>query len=199
VAALDYMHRKGIVHRDVNLSNCVLYASHTHLKLTNFARSAVVSCFTPAEASAGDVWDSGAVLYAMVTGLALPGSGAPSEQSLAKLSPALAEMLRCIFQPNVDLRITMAELWCHEWVNVGYARPVPRIAIDSQRTQLLPEEAVKRDLGVFLRPDLLVLMETAFGFPVEVVIESQLAEQINHCSAIYRMLEVRCPGCDVCV
>jgi serine/threonine protein kinase len=198
VGALDYLHRKGIVHHEVRLDNCLLFETSVRLtlKLGSFGLSCVsvdrVIYAAPEQGPHGpavDVWASGIVLFAMLTGV-YPSDDVDADVSTAEwlreVAPSLGELLQCLFEPDPVLRITAAQLRRHPWVNTGYSNRVPRVPVNEGEG-----EEVKRDMAVFIRADVLVVLESEFGFPFQAVVESLLAGAVNLFSATYHLLEAQ--------
>jgi serine/threonine-protein kinase len=136
--ALEYMHARGIVHREVTPRNLVVSEAPLRLTLldSGLARSADLSMtadvtrtgivvghfryMAPEQASGrydqrSDIYAAGAVLYELLTGTTFPGSGpehaSTREASAAALPKPLADALLTALQSDPDRRFsTVSEL-----------------------------------------------------------------------------------------
>ncbi len=215
LGAVDYLHRKGIVHRDLKLENCLL-DSQKRVKIIDFGLANFylkgmlkTSCgsadYAAPELFASmkyfgppvDVWAMGVMLFAMLAGVfpfeevqaTLDGDyGWPAEVGV---SDSVKYLVKDIFVLNPDLRLTIEQIRRHDWVNQGYKQPPARPAISIKPSDNNGDE-VKRDVWTF-RLDILIQMEHTFGFAIEAVVESLLNEDINQLTATYKMLVTKYP------
>ena len=217
LGAVDYLHRKGIVHRDLKLENCLLDDSQ-HVKLIDFglanfylAGTLRTSCGSADYAAPElftssmyygppvDVWAMGVMLFSMIAG------EFPFDDIQATLdgdyrwpetpSKSLVKFVSEVFELNPDLRLTVEQMRRNEWVNSGFRGPPERPAIvvphhsatTSSRQATKDAHEVRRDV-LNLRHDVLVVMEKDYGFVTEAAVESILSEDINQFTATYKML-----------
>eukprot|EP01136_Pigoraptor_vietnamica_P000524 Opistho-1_new@25933 len=155
LSAMEYLHDCGIIHRDLKLENLLL-DGELKIKLIDFGLSAMYTpstflstrCgsleYTAPEILVGqkyggpeaDVWSIGVTLYAMLTGK-LPFEGATVSILYSKirnqmyalpanLSDSCQDLLRRLFCPDPQRRITIAGIIKHEWMQLGvtYERPI---------------------------------------------------------------------------
>ncbi len=214
LGAVDYLHRKGIVHRDLKLENCLL-DEQRKVKLIDFglanfylngplttscgsADYAAPELFTTAKyyGPPVDVWAVGAMLYAMIVGkfpfenvrATIDGDYYwPEEKTY---SEPLKNMLGMMFELNPDLRLTVEQIRRHDWVNVGFRGPPDRPAILSSSSGV--SAGVRRDV-LALRADILLKMEEVYGLNIEASLQSVLTEQTSLMTATYKMLINRYP------
>nr|XP_044625098.1 MAP/microtubule affinity-regulating kinase 4-like [Equus asinus] len=164
VSALQYCHRKGIVHRDLKLEN-VLLDPEGNAKLANFGLSCVAGrplstycgtpCYTapevlrrqPYNGPPDDLWSLGLLLHVMLTG-SPPFWGedfSDVRQRVLRgaysvpqfLSQECVQLLRGLMTVNPRKRKTLEEVMGDPWVNQGRPRLRPY--------RELPED--KRDSG----------------------------------------------------
>ena len=223
LGAVDYLHRKGIVHRDLKLENCLL-DSNLRVKiidfgLANFYLSGMLktSCgsadYAAPELFAStkyygppvDVWAMGVMLFAMLAGVfpfeevqaTLDGDyGWPPEIGVSDSAKLL---VKDMFALNPDLRLTVEQIRRNDWVNLGHKQPPARPAISIKPGNELERHTGNASLkGVkrdvwTFRLDILIQMEHTFGFAIEAVVESLLNEDINQITATYKMLVTKYP------
>ena len=146
ITTLQYIHSNNIVHRDIKPDNILLDLDNT-IKLCDFGVSKIIppgqlindSCGTPAFIAPEilldspynpymtDIWSSGVVLYAMVTGF-FPFRGINETQlheniisgiypKPKDLSVELLDLLNQILNINPDKRISLEKILEHQWLN----------------------------------------------------------------------------------
>jgi Neu-associated kinase len=150
ISAVDYLHRIGILHRDLKIENLLL-DKNFNIKLIDFGLSnytkselCITQCGSPAYAapellahkkygSKVDVWSIGVNMYAMLTGN-LPFTVEPFNiKSLYNkmmknemnpipehLSKSGEDLLRKLLNPDPLKRISLKEAMEHPWINEGY-------------------------------------------------------------------------------
>ena len=149
IAALSYCHSFNICHRDLKPEN-ILIDSNGHVKIVDFGMAALqpqherlqTSCGSPHYAcpevisqepyrgSLADVWSSGVVLYAMLTG-GLPFSSESADPDVnfretvekvikcdyafpdGMLSEEAEDLIMRILQPDPKHRMRIREMWKH--------------------------------------------------------------------------------------
>ncbi|RNA12149.1 serine threonine- kinase MARK2-like isoform X1 [Brachionus plicatilis] len=151
ISAVDYLHRIGILHRDLKIENLLL-DKNLNIKLIDFGLSnytkselCITQCGSPAYAapellahkkygSKVDVWSIGVNMYAMLTGN-LPFTVEPFNiKSLYNkmmknemnpipehLSKSGEDLLKKLLNPDPIKRISLKEAMEHPWLNEGYA------------------------------------------------------------------------------
>ena len=146
ITSLQFIHSNNIVHRDIKPDNILLDLDNT-IKLCDFGVSKIIppgqlindSCGTPAFIAPEilldspynpymtDIWSSGVVLYAMVTGF-FPFRGINETQlheniisgiypKPKDLSVELLDLLNQILNINPDKRISLEKILEHQWLN----------------------------------------------------------------------------------
>jgi serine/threonine protein kinase/PAS domain-containing protein len=205
---VDYIHSKGIVHRDLKLENCMLINEervkiidfglgnfflrgplHTSCGSSNYAAPELFlskQYFGPPV----DVWAMGVILFSMTTGqfpfdeVQSTIDGYYEWPESAAVSKSLQSLIREMFELNPDLRLTLQQIRRHEWVTHGNHRSVARVVDEAIRTDVVSQ------------------METEFGMPLELVVKSVKDCATNHFTATYRILthataSSRVQGCSV--
>lgn len=145
IDALNYMHSKGVIHRDIKLDNILIDLNNT-IKICDFGVSKQIKkgeviydqCGTPAyiapeilknegfQGSAADIWSAGIVLYAMVQGrvpfftkdvqeLYLMITKNPYTP-LQKCSHELEDLIRLLLEKDPRKRITGDQILNHPWM-----------------------------------------------------------------------------------
>ena len=146
IETIKYLHSMGIAHRDIKPDNILIELDNT-IKLCDFGVSKEVkegqlltdSCGTPAFVAPEilkdspynpymtDIWSSGVVLYAMVTGF-FPFRGVNETElhrnilsgafpKLKDVSNELKDLLNKILEINPNKRINIENILKHPWLN----------------------------------------------------------------------------------
>jgi serine/threonine protein kinase len=162
ISGLDYCHKNGVAHRDLKPEN-LLVQGDDQLKISDFGLSAIIdrddknnllntSCGTLGycapevvkdhayDGFIADIWSSGIILYAMLTGM-LPFK-AEDTYYIAKtgkadfvfpshLSAEAKRLLMRLMTPNPKKRITLAEVYEDEWFKVGFIKhDIQKVILD---------------------------------------------------------------------
>jgi serine/threonine protein kinase len=193
LSGVDYIHSKGVVHRDLKLENCMV-VDKDRVKIIDFGLGNFflrgplhTSCGSPSYAAPElflskqyygppvDVWAMGVILFSMVTGqfpfedIQCTIDGHYEWPSHVAISNSLRLLVSEMLELNPDLRLTVEQIRRNEWVTQG--GPYSRNAG-----------------GDVIRTDVISQMEADFGMPLELVVKSLKEGVINHFTATYRML-----------
>jgi len=206
ISAVDYLHRIGILHRDLKIENLLL-DKNLNIKLIDFGLSnytkselCITQCGSPAYAapellahkkygSKVDVWSIGVNMYAMLTGN-LPFTVEPFNiKSLYNkmmknemnaipehLSKTGEELLRKLLNPDPLKRISLKEAMEHAWLNEGYANPLKPFPYPNKPT----EEQVN--------PTILRYMNSNMEFNVNEIAENIKSNKPSSSLATYYLL-----------
>ncbi|MCQ2815746.1 MAG: protein kinase [archaeon] len=149
ISGIEYLHKLKIVHRDLKPEN-LLFDYEKNIKIVDFGLSNIYSdkkpllntpCGSPCYASpemlsgepylgiTSDIWSSGIVLFAMLTGY-LPFDDANDEILYTKickgkfkmptfLSPEAQSIIKGILITNPDKRFGLNEIKNHPWFNMN--------------------------------------------------------------------------------
>lgn len=141
--AIQYLHSKGITHRDIKLDN-ILLDGQRNVRVIDFGISAERSlmyslCGTSfylapellerkGYTAAADIWSLGVVLFAMTAGfLPFENENESTMFRLIKLgkyeppgyiSPELKDLISQLIQTNIRARATIDKIFDHPWINM---------------------------------------------------------------------------------
>ena len=145
VLGLQYIHSKGIVHRDIKLDN-ILIDLDNNIKICDFGVSKKIrkgesmteQCGTPAyiapeilknkgyEGFTVDIWSAGVVLYAMLSGI-VPFKGKNLQElqelimegkykPISEISKEANHLIKCLLEVDPKKRITIQNILNHPWM-----------------------------------------------------------------------------------
>ena len=207
ISALEYLHdEKLVAHRDLKAEN-VLLDRNLNIRLIDFGLSnsftdeapeLTTACGSPAYASpemvrghpytkAADVWSSGVLLYAMVTGR-LPFDDDNMQKLLQKiaftepqypsyLSPQLIDLLKKVMMKNPDFRLTIPKIKSHPWFSQSEYSRFLQLQFSSD-AQWLVAGVDKEIVGKI----------ASFGVDVKALPQALLCGEYNELTAIYWIL-----------
>lgn len=199
ISAVEYMHRKGIVHRDLKLENCLLDDQRNikiiDLGLGNFFKPHQLLesfCGTPDYAApelwmnepydgpAADIWSLGVLLFSMVTGrmpfrnpaqVIEAGLRFPSTPTL---SWEVKDLISIMLTASPKARASCDEIMNHAWT--------------TDRAKLHPPP--RHSDVVEINEDIIQEMEE-LGFPAATVTKSLTDKDSNQFTTTYFLLERR--------
>ncbi|EDV49533.1 MAP/microtubule affinity-regulating kinase 3 [Drosophila erecta] len=207
VSAIEYCHRKSIVHRDLKAENLLL-DQHMKMKIADFGFSTTFEpkaqlktfCGSPPYAAPElfrgkkysgpevDSWSLGVVLYTLVTG-SLPFDGINLRELRDRvlrakyrvpyyISIECESLIRKFLVLNPTKRITLSAVMADQWINMGY----------EEANGLTPFQEKPMDLQDIYRLDLLSNM----GHNLRDVEQSLKSQQFDDIYCTYMLLDV--PG-----
>ncbi|OHT13803.1 CAMK family protein kinase [Tritrichomonas foetus] len=207
LSALEYLHNeKKVAHRDLKAEN-VLLDRNLNIRLIDFGLSNSFSeespelstaCGSPAYASPemvrgqpytkmADIWSSGVLLYAMVTGQ-LPFDDDNMQHLLQKiaftepqypsfLSPQLVDLLKKVMTKSPDQRASIAKIKTHPWFS------------QSEYSQFLKLQFSTDDQWLVSGVDKDIVDKIAsYGVDVRQLTQNLLCGNYNEITAIYLIL-----------
>eukprot|EP00043_Microstomoeca_roanoka_P010609 m.100556 g.100556 ORF g.100556 m.100556 type:complete len:586 (-) comp14942_c3_seq1:121-1878(-) len=203
VSAIQYCHRKGIVHRDLKAENLLL-SEDLNIKIADFGFANMFKegtkldtfCGSPPYAAPElfqgreydgpevDVWSLGVILYTLVSGT-LPFDGATLKDLRARvlrgkyripffMSTECEDLLKKFLVLNPTRRTNLTDVMTDKWMNDGH-----------DGDMLRPYEEQAPD---YANEERLALMEE-YGFRREEVQESLRSQLYDHRTATYLLLE----------
>lgn len=206
ISAVDYLHRIGILHRDLKIENLLL-DKNLNIKLIDFGLSnytkselCITQCGSPAYAapellahkkygSKVDVWSIGVNMYAMLTGnlpftvepfniKALYNKMMKNEMNAIPehLSKSGEDLLRKLLNPDPSKRISLKEAMEHPWINEGFSSVLKPFPYPNKPT----EEQVN--------PTILRYMNSNMEFNVNEIAENIKSNKPSSSLATYYLL-----------
>ena len=178
VLTIAYIHSNNIVHRDLKPENLLLTETNS-IKLIDFGLCSTTAdrpltnrcgsaCYIAPEAlvqssyygAPADIWALGVVLYTLVDG-SIPWNYQDSNKMFEQittgdfpmprtLSPECQDLLRCILNPNPQMRITAEGILTHPWL-FGIGNVFPQAKPPQPKQQ---EPRLNLSLGGFSSSDL---------------------------------------------
>jgi serine/threonine-protein kinase SIK2 len=201
---VSFIHKHGILHRDIKLDNVLLDKSLNHVKICDFGVSKLVhkgeiitdQCGTPAylapeivldkgyEGFWSDIWSLGVLLYCMACGT-VPFK-ANNLQDLHKailvgkydlpdfLSVNLKHLIRSMLVIVPNRRIPIDRILRHRWFD--------------DCSQVFGETAEEETFRI--NNDTVLMMES-FGYPRQHMVNSLEIKSLNHSYALYNLINLK--------
>lgn len=167
VSAVDYMHRSGVVHRDLKLENILLDANG-NIKIIDFGLGNFFDSNSTLRTWCGstdyaspelwsrrpyhgpeiDIWALGVILYILVTGF-IPFNTSAHIIEISyhwphnlDVTAQLKDFIARIFRP-IDLRCSMEDIIIHPWLNDGgNMAPIKRRPLQGEEPVILNEQVL---------------------------------------------------------
>lgn len=195
--AVEYMHDKNIVHRDLKLEN-MMVDENNQFKLIDmgfgqfFKPGSLLSTFCgspdyaapelfrgiPYDGPKVDIWSLGVVLFAMLSGclpfLNTQALLAGKYQFPECIRPEARDLISMILNPSPQSRPDIKDLLNHHWTNIGYeGRPFKIPPVEKNISDRVLEEC------------------SALGLNKKTVLNAVEREEHNNLTATYYLLEGR--------
>ena len=168
VGAVDYLHKAGIVHRDIKCENILLSADYKEIRLADFGfacpwradkllyeslgslhyASPEMCANIPYRGPEADIWSMGVVLYAMLVGRLPFGGKTELELSMrikdgtfhtpSTLPQVPAALLRWLLHTDASKRITMEQVKSHAWLTA----PLNQLEMPRSSSEPLPKASI---------------------------------------------------------
>lgn len=185
VLGLQYIHSKGIVHRDIKLDN-ILIDLDNNIKICDFGVSKKIrkgesmteQCGTPAyiapeilknkgyEGFGVDIWSAGVVLYAMLSGIVpFKGKNLQELQELimqgnfkpvSEVSKEANHLIKCLLEVDPKKRISVNNILQHPWlIGVDINNKNYNLFTNAERVILVKSNIDYRDTTINNKEDML--------------------------------------------